>query len=270
MSGQMKYLSLFRIRFINSLQYRVAAFAGLFTNLAWGGMLTLAFSAFYRSAPEAFPMTFSQTVTYIWLQQMIFTMVSVFLNDSEIQDAIMDGGIVYEMARPVDLYNRWFLQLTAKRISSLFLRGIPTIIVAVFLPYPFGPSLPPSMFYFFSFLISVTLTLAVVISMTLFIYIMTFFTISFRGVQIVSIGIIFFMSGGIVPLPFFPDQFRMIAELLPFASMQNTPLRIFSGHITAADVPRAIGLQVFWIIVLIAGGRALMAHALKRVIVQGG
>lgn len=197
-------------------------------------------------------------------------MVSVFLNDSEIQDAISDGGIVYEMARPVDLYNRWFMQLTAKRVSSLFLRGAPTIVVVFFLPYPFGPSLPPNLFYFFSFMISVTLTLAVVISFTLFSYIITFYTLSFRGVQIVTIGLVFFLSGGIVPLPFFPDNLRMIAEMLPFASMQDTPLRIFSGHITAADVPRAIAIQFFWIIVMIAGGRALMANALKRVIVQGG
>lgn len=53
-----KYLSFFRLRFSMGLQYRVAAFAGLVTQFAWGGMLILAYRAFYRADPNAFPMTF--------------------------------------------------------------------------------------------------------------------------------------------------------------------------------------------------------------------
>ena len=64
-----KYYSLFRIRFINGLQYRAAALAGLSTQFAWGIMQILAFSAFYRANPAAFPMEFSNLVSYIWIQQ---------------------------------------------------------------------------------------------------------------------------------------------------------------------------------------------------------
>ena len=46
-----------------------AALAGLATQFAWGFMELLAFSAFYRADPTAFPMSFEQTVSYIWLQQ---------------------------------------------------------------------------------------------------------------------------------------------------------------------------------------------------------
>ena len=264
------YLSLFRIRFINSLQYRTAALAGLFTNLAFGAMFILAFAAFYRTAPEAFPMTFSQTVTYIWLQQMVFVAFAIFLNDNDIVDIIRDGAIVYEMVRPVDLYNRWFFQLTAKRLSNLVLRGAPTILAAVFIPYPYGPSLPPDVFQFLGFLLAIILALAVVLAFTLLMYISAFYTLSFGGVQLVTIGLVFFMSGAIIPIPFFPEPFRTVAQLLPFASMQDMPLRVFTGHIAGAGVLQGIGLQIFWLGVLIFAGRAVMSNALKRVIVQGG
>ncbi|AGI39710.1 hypothetical protein Clst_1656 [Thermoclostridium stercorarium subsp. stercorarium DSM 8532] len=33
-----KYISFFRIRFINGLQYRSAAYAGIMTQFAWGSM----------------------------------------------------------------------------------------------------------------------------------------------------------------------------------------------------------------------------------------
>ena len=57
-----KYLSFFRIRFLNALQYRAAALAGMVTQFFWGGMLLLLFAAFYRSDPDSFPMGFSELV----------------------------------------------------------------------------------------------------------------------------------------------------------------------------------------------------------------
>lgn len=63
-----KYRAFFRIRFLNSLQYRAAALAGVSTQFAWGFMEILAFVAFYRADPSAFPMGLSQIASYIWLQ----------------------------------------------------------------------------------------------------------------------------------------------------------------------------------------------------------
>ena len=48
-----KYLSFFRLRFVNSLQYRSAAFAGIATQFFWGLMELLLFSAFYRAGDTA-------------------------------------------------------------------------------------------------------------------------------------------------------------------------------------------------------------------------
>ena len=69
-----KYLAITRIRFSNSLQYRAAAVAGMVTQFAWGFMEIFAFSAFYKANPAAFPMEFSQTVSYIWIQQAFWAL----------------------------------------------------------------------------------------------------------------------------------------------------------------------------------------------------
>lgn len=50
-----KYLSFFRLRFVNSLQYRSAAFAGIATQFFWGLMELLLFSAFYRAGDTGRP-----------------------------------------------------------------------------------------------------------------------------------------------------------------------------------------------------------------------
>jgi ABC-2 type transport system permease protein len=79
-----------------------------------------------------------------------------------------------------------------------------------------------------------------------------------------------FLTGAVVPFPFFPAPVRTVLEALPFAAMQNMPLRIYSGNIAGADALNGILFQVFWLVILIASGKILMRRALQKVIVQGG
>ena len=73
------YRAVFRLRFINAMQYRAAALAGMATQFAWGFMEIFAYAAFYRSNPAAFPMAFSQTVSYIWMQQAFLALFMMVL-----------------------------------------------------------------------------------------------------------------------------------------------------------------------------------------------
>jgi ABC-2 type transport system permease protein len=265
-----KYLAIFRIRFINSLQYRAAALAGMATQFAWGFMEILAFLAFYKADPAAFPMEFSQTVSYIWMQQAFLALFMVWFFEAEIFNAITSGGIAYELARPVDLYWRWFSQSVANRLAKTVLRCLPIFIVAMLVPGPFRMSLPATHGQFLLFLVSAAFSLGVVVSFSMLIYISTFYTLSSTGVRIISAVLADFLAGAIIPLPFFPQPFRAIAEMLPFAAMQNMPLRIYSGNITGINAFRGIGLQVFWLIALILIGRYMINDALRKVVVQGG
>jgi ABC-2 type transport system permease protein len=264
------YLAIFRIRFINSLQYRAAAVGGMATQFAWGFMEILAFAAFYKTNPAAFPMEFSHTVSYIWMQQAFLALFMVWFFEAEIFNSISSGGIAYELARPVDLYGRWFSQTIANRVAKTALRCLPILLIAILVPEPYRMSLPPNASQFFLFLVSVVLSLGVVASFSMLIYITTFYTLSATGVRIIAAALADFMAGSIIPLPFFPQPFRAIAQVLPFASMQNMPLRIYSGNIAGDAALWGIGLQIFWLIVLGLFGRVLMKNALGKVVVQGG
>lgn len=96
----------------------------------------------------------------------------------------------------------------------------------------------------------------------------TFYTMSRNNAIFIILAN--FLAGGYVPIPFFPEPFRKIAEFLPFAAMQNMPLRIYSGNISGKEVIAGIGLQIFWLVILVILGKLLMNHSLKRVISQGG
>jgi len=83
-------------------------------------------------------------------------------------------------------------------------------------------------------------------------------------------SVVEFLSGGGIPLPFFPERIQRVLELLPFASMQNVPLRVYSGSMTQAQTQQAVALQVFWLVALVVLGRAMCNRAVRRVSVQGG
>lgn len=265
-----KYISFFKIRFINSLQYRAAAYAGVVTQFFWGIMQILIFAAFYKSNADTFPMELQELSSYIWLMQSTIALFMIWFFDNELFDMIQNGGVAYELCRPMDLYNMWFIKNMATRVSRTLLRCGPILFIAALLPAPYGLSMPQDITSFFLFLISTVLAFLVLISFCMIVYGITFFTVSPLGVRMFVGSLTDFLSGAVIPLPFFPDSIYRIINILPWASMQNTPFRIYSGNLNGSDAINAMLLQLFWFITLTVIGKLLLNKGLKKVVVQGG
>jgi len=264
------YVSLIKMRFISGVQYRIAAFAGIITQFAFGYMFITQYLAFYRSNPDAFPMEISQVVSYIWIQQAFLALFFTWFYQNSIFADITSGQVSYDLARPIDLYNKWFCQCVASRLAGVVLRCLPILIIGMLLPEPYRLIFPPDVLQLLLFIISALLAMAVVVSFSMFIYISTFHTLSPVGPRIIGAVLADFMAGSIVPLPFFPDGIRQIAELLPFAAMQNMPLRIYSGNIAGMDAVYGIMFQSVWFVVLLVFGKLWMGKTLRKVVIQGG
>lgn len=265
-----KYMSFFKIRFIYNLQYRAAAYAGVATQFFWGMMEILIFAAFYKSNADAFPMKFQELSSYIWLQQSTIALFFIWFLDNELFAMIESGGVAYELCRPLDLYNMWYTKNIAIRTSRTVLRFVPILLVAILLPKPYGLVMPSDLNLFILFVISMLLALLVVVSFSMIIYAITFFTISSTGIRVVMGLTAEFFAGAIIPLPFLPEKLYNIISLLPWASMQNVPFRIYSGNLRGNDAIFAMLLQVFWFLALTAFGKFLLNRGLKKVVVQGG
>lgn len=265
-----KYLSFFRLRFLMGLQYRAAAIGGIATQFFWGLMTIFVFQAFHRTDPSAFPMTLSQTSSYIWLQQAFLALFATWMMENEIFDAIGSGNVAYELCRPVEIYRMWFARNLATRLSRALLRCMPILVVAAFLPAPYGLSAPASFLDFLFFLLSLASGVLVTVALGMWIYLLSFYTVSPQGLRIFYTAATELFAGMVVPLPFFPEGIRRVMELLPFASMQNVPLRIYGGGMGTEDILRAVLLQVFWLIVLTVSGERACRRAEKKVRIQGG
>lgn len=265
-----KYFTFFRLRFSMGLQYRAAALAGVVTQFAWGFLELMALQAFYESSPDSFPMQLDAVAAYVWLQQAFLAFFAAWMMENEIFGTIMDGNIAYELCRPVHIYDMWFSRSVANRLSRAVLRCFPILFVALFLPAPYRLLLPASIPRFCMFLVTMALGLLVTVAFCMLVYSITFFTVSPFGVRMLFVSVVEFFSGGVIPLPFFPEKLQPVLELLPFASMQNVPFLIYSGSMAGQEAVKAIGLQVIWLVLLVAGGKLLCHMGERKAVIQGG
>jgi len=136
------YLSLFQMRLLKGLQYRVSALAGVATQFFWGFMYLMIYLAFYTSTEGAQPISFEELVQVLWLQQAFLAFVNYWFRDNEIISQITKGDIAYELCRPLNLYHFWYARLIATRLASATLRCFPILIVASYLPSPYNFKLP--------------------------------------------------------------------------------------------------------------------------------
>ena len=205
------YLSFFKTRLINGLQYRSAAFAGILTQVFWGFLNTMVFISFYSHiSPDNVNISLPQLITYIWLNQAFLKLIFVYIKDEEIMNTIKNGAVAYELCRPYNLYNWWFVKLTSDKYSSVLLRFLPIIVMGLFLPHPYTLELPYSMLSFLLFIFSLVIGSLLLITIHLLILSIGFFTNEDKGIAAFIFIIADLFSGGIVPLPLMPNIVQKI------------------------------------------------------------
>ncbi len=264
------YYSLFKMRLLKGLQYRIAALAGVLTQFFWGFMYIMIFEAFYKSTSSVQPISLRELIQVLWLQQSFLALIMLWFRDTELINLITSGNIAYELVRPSDLYSFWYAKLIAQRLSSALLRCFPILIVAILLPYPYNFTLPPSLTDFILFIITLTLGIILIVAISMLIYISIFYTMSGVGSLLIFGVLGEFFSGLLIPVPLMPNFLKNIVYMLPFRYTSDLPFRIYAGNIATKEALISIGVQLLWIIIIITVGRLWMNKALKRIVVQGG
>lgn len=264
------YITYFKLKFISSLQYRSAAWAGIATQFFFGFVYIMVYIAFYESGGNNIPMELSQVVTYLWLNQALLALVNQFSRDQELFKLIREGGISYELTRPKNLYFMWYFKVIGQRLANVTLRFIPLVIVTSLLPEPFHLGGPASILHFLLFAVSLGFGTLLVTALTVFYPIVMLTTMNEKGIVNLIITIADILSGIVVPIPFFPRFLQIISSLLPFQYISDLPFRIYVGNISLHDGVFGICIQAIWIVIFIIFGNFLMKRSLKRVVVQGG
>ncbi len=260
------YLAIFSAYFRTLLQYRAAALAGVATQVFWGLIRMMILEGFYRSTTAPQPMSYPEVVTYIWLGQAMILLVITRI-DPDIRTMVRSGTVAYELLRPLDLYRLWFCRCLAQRTAPLFLRMAPIFVIAGLF---FGLQAPASLPSTILWLLSTAAAMALGASIATLMVISMLWTISGDGINRLLPAAIYIFSGGIVPLPLFPDFLQPLLNALPFRGMADTPFRIYMGHIPPEQALLAIAHQLAWTAAFVLIGRWVLSRGVGRLVVQGG
>lgn len=268
------YRAIFDSRAREELQYRAAAFAGLFTQVVFGFMIIMVLLAFYASSDTPSPLSIAQTVVYVWLAQALLGLMPWNV-DPAAREAIRTGDVVQELLRPVETYRMWYARALAWRCVRTGLRFVPMVTLAI-LVFPLiglgrlAMSLPASMVALALFGVAVMLSALLSTAVTLLVQVVMLWTVSADGVLRIVPAIAMFLSGGLIPLPLFPDWMQPFMALQPLRGLVDTPSRLYSGDLIGAEALSALLWSVGWVVVLVAIGRWGLKRGLRRMVVAGG
>lgn len=261
------YFGLFKMTFKGELQYRFKALSGILTQFFWGLMYIFLFSAFMQEKTiDGFSV--SQMTSYIWLGQAFFALKYIML-PKNCAKMIVNGDVCYNLIRPMNFYNQWFIQGIGERLSSTLLRCLPLIIVTLLIPN-IGLSLPVSFTAFMLFLLALILGFFMASAISMIAVYLTFVTLTERGMSGIINIITALLCGTYIPIPLLPQSVQDVLVYLPFRVIGDLPFRIYIGNIGSRDALIQIAIGFAWLIFIIILGKFAIRTSLKKTVVQGG
>lgn len=253
--------------FQQTLTYRAAALAGIFTNGVFGVMIASVYLAFYASLNDANAAvegwSRDQTITLVWINQALLMTVYLW-GWWEVTRAIQSGAIVTDLLKPYDYFTHWLARDLGRALAHMLIRGIPTFVVGLVF---FDILLPETPVRIAGFLVSIALAVTVSFCLRFIFNLFGFWVIDHRGIANMYAAVINVFSGMLAPLAFLPGPMRDLSFVLPFRAVIMTPNEVYLGQVS---VGRGLAFQLVWIVLLVLGSRWLMGKAEKRLVVQGG
>lgn len=265
------YFNYFKLMLITHFQYRSAAIAGIFTQVFFGFVYILVYTAFYESNTAVnTPLDWAGLATYIWLGQAFFSLIYPMYIDHELLNTIKNGNVAYELIRPQNLFFKYYFKTIAKKLSHVLLRFPAVIMLGFALPASYGLSLPHSLLNFVIFVAALISSLLLCSAYSIIAHLIAFYSIDARGITTFFGVVADIFMGGVVPLPFFPKVLKTIAYALPFRYIADFPFRVYSNDITILEGLKLLGYSSIWIIIFILIGYIISKTIAKKVVVLGG
>ncbi|HMD81458.1 MAG TPA: ABC-2 family transporter protein, partial [Anaerolineales bacterium] len=220
----------------------------------------------YTQSPGAFGVSLEQMVTYGILGMTL----EIFLDvgpEWYMATQVRTGAIDTDLMKPLDFHLHMLARSAGEMLFGLGILALPAFVIGYYL---FDLRLPGDTITTLLFAVSLLFSFFVFFHISFLLGILTVITLDIRSISWAYYSIVSFFSGQIVPLWLFPDFLRRISEALPFQAIYYIPMSIYIKTLSGSDALQALGLQVFWTIVLVLFSRWAWSRVHARLTVQGG
>jgi viologen exporter family transport system permease protein len=260
------YSEFVRVGFINTLAYRLRYYTGIVTYFIYVSVYYFIWKAIYVNSSAIEGFDFSAMLTYVGVGWIIR---SFYFNniDQELSQQVAEGKLVMDLIKPVNIQMMYITQALGESIFRLALLTAPTALVLL-LVYPL--KMPASWTHGAVFLLSAALTFFIVAGINFAVGTLAIRLLSILGLLRAKYFLLELFSGLLIPISFFPHSFQTVLSYMPFQYISYVPLLIYLGKIQGLGLAKAIGMQIFWVLVLFAIGDFMWKWSSRKITIQGG
>lgn len=260
------YGALFSMPIRQQFRYRAEVILSTLSLFITVYIQVVMWTALYANRDEVAGVTVEDMITYVFLSAFLNTFVRSNVA-GQLEQLLTTGDIGRELLKPGSLGMRMFVADFGSASYSFLTRVLPVIVLALFWLPIRGPASPQQ---FAAFLATMFGAMIIAFYLNYFIGLLAFWFLKVIHLRwFFRIGINFF-SGATVPLWFFPDWLRTIADYLPFKMMFFVPNSLYLGKMSLDEFLPMLALQWFWIGILVCTGAWMWRRALHRIVIQGG
>ncbi|MFE3544366.1 ABC transporter permease [Nocardia sp. NPDC059177] len=261
------YWTLARAGFKRQAQYKLAMFAGLFTNCVFGFVRAAVLVAAVRAAGDFGGYDEGTIGAYVWLSQALLGATQFMGPPIDLVERIKTGDVAIDFLRPVDVQLSYLAGDMGRAACTFLPRGVPSILIGA---ATFGLSMPTTPVAYLLGVLSVLLAVALSFLCLFAVALIGFWVVEIRGIRVLYQIVGTFLAGLFVPVHMFPCWLQAIARATPFPSILQAPIDTLSGRVAGMEALCTVAAQGFWVLVIGLLGRVMLRAGQRRLEVQGG
>lgn len=245
--------------------YRFNVFMGIVLTAVTIYLLTIVWTAAYGARETVDGISLRQALVYLTIANLQLSFLQPEIS-GDIQARIREGQIGFDLSRPVSYPSQLVAGAAGDMIGLL-----PMMVLAVPIAFVLGElRAPASVAAGFGYAASFLLAWIVAVELNMLIGLVSFWTLETTGFAMMYRLIGNFATGALVPLWFMPDLLRAVVQLLPFQAIAYVPVSIYVGAPATGGIWTALGLQLFWAVVMVGVIRWVWRRAFRHTVIQGG
>ena len=268
-SSLTKYRHAFLLGLQSNLVYRMNFAVRGFFSLFHLAVVFILWGAAYAGATTIGGFSFGQTLTYFLVMLVMQFFVGAFNEDYQISEEIRNGLINQFLLKPINYFLYRFSIFLAARLVTGALILLP-LMVAVPLLHNYL-TLPHDAWRIVLGIPAMALSAVIQFSIAYCFGMLTFWFLEIQGFVILSMAVESLLGGQMFPLDLLPAGVFRVAKFLPFYYQTYFPVAIFTGRIHDIGlVWQGLGIQVCWVLALLALNQFLWVRGLRRHTAVGG
>jgi len=251
MANFSSYLAVFKIGIKNQLAYKADYIVSLLFRIARPLIMLMVWTVIYlnTNTPTIGGLTLAGTTAYFFLVMPISILINESITDV-MQDDVQGGAVASARVKPMSYPLNVLSRSLSVEMADIALLTLPLLALIFFV---FHLTLTPTSILLF--LVEVLLGMVIINLIGFFIGTMAIRLTNIYGLASVVWGILWLLSGSMMPLSFFPEYAQHLLALSPFPILCYLPISTLLGTATNTQIVSGIIYALAWAVAL-----ALLAY----------